>query len=250
MIRRRGSEPGRARGAVPRSLRRLRARRGEVSRGRERARDAVQEAFASRCASAARSGVRARSRPGSGGSCSTPRTDMRRASPGRLRRAGRSRTAGPKENAELRAALARLPERQRTSRLPRYYADLDYAAIGEALGIADGTVAATLNAAHTALAPAWRRYERDRSRPRQPRSRPSSRARSADWDDVLRRSGAPRAVVAAPASSRSSWRRSSSSEQRLRSAPCARSSSAPASTRRSRSCTTRARTAARTSSGS
>ena len=31
-------------------------------------------------------------------------------------------------------ALARLPERQRTPFL-RYYADLDYAAIGEALGI-------------------------------------------------------------------------------------------------------------------
>jgi len=30
-------------------------------------------------------------------------------------------------------------------------ADLDYAAIGQALGICPGTVAATLNAAHTAL---------------------------------------------------------------------------------------------------
>jgi RNA polymerase sigma-70 factor, ECF subfamily len=52
------------------------------------------------------------------------------------------------EDAELRAALALLPERQRLAVFLRYYADLDYAAIGEALGIRTGTVAATLNAAH------------------------------------------------------------------------------------------------------
>ena len=57
----------------------------------------------------------------------------------------------PEQDAELRAALARLPERQRTAVFLRYYADLDYAAIGEALGVSGGTVAATLNAAHTAL---------------------------------------------------------------------------------------------------
>jgi RNA polymerase sigma factor (sigma-70 family) len=55
------------------------------------------------------------------------------------------------EDAELRAALALLPERQRTAVFLRYYADLDYAAIAEALGITTGTVAATLNAAHAAL---------------------------------------------------------------------------------------------------
>ena len=57
----------------------------------------------------------------------------------------------PEQDAELRVALARLPERQRTAIFLRYYADLDYAAIGEALGIRAGTVAATLNAAHAAL---------------------------------------------------------------------------------------------------
>lgn len=57
----------------------------------------------------------------------------------------------PEQDAELRAALALLPERQRIAVFLRYYADLDYAAIGEALGIANGTVAATLNAAHAAL---------------------------------------------------------------------------------------------------
>ena len=57
----------------------------------------------------------------------------------------------PEEDAELRVALARLPERQRTAIFLRYYADLDYVAIAEALGISTGTVAATLNAAHAAL---------------------------------------------------------------------------------------------------
>jgi RNA polymerase sigma factor (sigma-70 family) len=57
----------------------------------------------------------------------------------------------PERDAELRVALARLPERQRTAVFLRYYADLDYAAIGDALGISTGTVASTLNAAHTAL---------------------------------------------------------------------------------------------------
>jgi RNA polymerase sigma-70 factor (ECF subfamily) len=57
----------------------------------------------------------------------------------------------PERDAELRVALARLPERQRTAVFLRYYADLDYAAIGEVLGIRTGTVAATLNAAHAAL---------------------------------------------------------------------------------------------------
>jgi RNA polymerase sigma factor (sigma-70 family) len=57
----------------------------------------------------------------------------------------------PERDAELRVALARLPERQRTAVFLRYYADLDYAEIGDALGISTGTVASTLNAAHTAL---------------------------------------------------------------------------------------------------
>jgi RNA polymerase sigma factor (sigma-70 family) len=57
----------------------------------------------------------------------------------------------PERDAELRVALACLPERQRTAVFLRYYADLDYVAIGEALGISTGTVSATLNAAHAAL---------------------------------------------------------------------------------------------------
>jgi RNA polymerase sigma factor (sigma-70 family) len=44
-----------------------------------------------------------------------------------------------------------LPERQRLVLFLRYYADLGYSAIAEALGISPGTVASTLNAAHESL---------------------------------------------------------------------------------------------------
>jgi RNA polymerase sigma-70 factor, ECF subfamily len=52
---------------------------------------------------------------------------------------------------ELRVAVAALPERQREVLFLRHYADLDYARIAEVLGIARGTVAATLTQAHAAL---------------------------------------------------------------------------------------------------
>jgi RNA polymerase sigma factor (sigma-70 family) len=51
----------------------------------------------------------------------------------------------------LRAAIAVLSERQRLVLFLHYYADLDYAAIAEALGIASGTVGATLHSARAAL---------------------------------------------------------------------------------------------------
>ncbi len=57
----------------------------------------------------------------------------------------------PEEWSELRAAVAALPDRQREVLFLRHYADLDYERIGEVLGIARGTVAATLNQAHAAL---------------------------------------------------------------------------------------------------
>jgi RNA polymerase sigma-70 factor (ECF subfamily) len=50
---------------------------------------------------------------------------------------------------EVRAAVAALPERQRTVLFLRHYADLDYAQIAHVLGIERGTVAATLHVAHT-----------------------------------------------------------------------------------------------------
>jgi RNA polymerase sigma-70 factor (ECF subfamily) len=53
--------------------------------------------------------------------------------------------------AHVEEAVALLPERQRLTLFLRYYADLDYRAIAAALGVAEGTVAATLSAAHAAL---------------------------------------------------------------------------------------------------
>jgi RNA polymerase sigma factor (sigma-70 family) len=52
---------------------------------------------------------------------------------------------------DLRAAVAALPDRQRLVLFLRYYADLDYRAIADALEIETGTVAATLSQAHAAL---------------------------------------------------------------------------------------------------
>ena len=51
----------------------------------------------------------------------------------------------------VRSLVAGLPERQRLALFLRYYADLDYESIAATLGIASGTVGATLNAAHAAL---------------------------------------------------------------------------------------------------
>jgi len=52
---------------------------------------------------------------------------------------------------EVRSAITSLPERQRTTVFLRHYADLDYDQIGAVLGIARGTVAATLHQAHERL---------------------------------------------------------------------------------------------------
>jgi RNA polymerase sigma-70 factor (ECF subfamily) len=52
---------------------------------------------------------------------------------------------------ELAAAVRRLPPQRRLAVFLRYFADLSYAEIGEVLGIAEGTVAATLSQAHQQL---------------------------------------------------------------------------------------------------
>jgi RNA polymerase sigma factor (sigma-70 family) len=52
---------------------------------------------------------------------------------------------------ELRAAVAALPERQRHALFLRHYADLSYQEIGDVLGMARGTVSATLHGAHESL---------------------------------------------------------------------------------------------------
>ena len=117
----------------------------------ERARDAVQEAFAT--------AVRKRSSFRGEGPLeawvwrivlNAARSDVRRGTAVEYEEPAFS-NGRPERDAELRVALARLPERQRTAVFLRYYADLDYATIGEALGIRTGTVAATINAAHAAL---------------------------------------------------------------------------------------------------
>jgi RNA polymerase sigma-70 factor (ECF subfamily) len=55
------------------------------------------------------------------------------------------------EDAAVRRHLAALPERQRLVLFLRYYADLSYAEIGDALDLRTGTVSATLAAAHRTL---------------------------------------------------------------------------------------------------
>lgn len=47
--------------------------------------------------------------------------------------------------------LEALPDRQRIALFLRYYADMDYQAIAETMGVKTGTVAATLHAGHEAL---------------------------------------------------------------------------------------------------
>ncbi len=64
------------------------------------------------------------------------------------------------ENADLRAVVALLPERQRAAVFLRYFADLEYVAIAEALDVRVGTVSATLSAAHTAMRRTLQEVER------------------------------------------------------------------------------------------
>jgi RNA polymerase sigma factor (sigma-70 family) len=59
---------------------------------------------------------------------------------------------GAGDSTRVRALIAALPERQRLTLFLRYYADLDYATIAQALDVKPGTVAATLNAARERLA--------------------------------------------------------------------------------------------------
>jgi RNA polymerase sigma factor (sigma-70 family) len=59
-------------------------------------------------------------------------------------------TAG-EERGALRAAIARLPERQRLAIFLRYFGDLDQRSIAKVLGVRPGTVAATLHTARESL---------------------------------------------------------------------------------------------------
>jgi RNA polymerase sigma factor (sigma-70 family) len=67
-------------------------------------------------------------------------------------KAGRNHTEDRRTGeGSFRALVARLPERQRTALFLRYYADLDYAAIAEALSISPGTVGKLLHDARATL---------------------------------------------------------------------------------------------------
>jgi RNA polymerase sigma-70 factor (ECF subfamily) len=57
----------------------------------------------------------------------------------------------PERDAEVRAWIASLPERQRLTVFLRYFADLDYRSIAGALDVEVGTISATLASAHHAL---------------------------------------------------------------------------------------------------
>jgi RNA polymerase sigma-70 factor (ECF subfamily) len=62
---------------------------------------------------------------------------------------------------EASPLVARLPERQRLVVFLRYYADLDYRAIAEALQVEVGTVSASLATAHASIRKAMREVEAD-----------------------------------------------------------------------------------------
>ena len=89
---------------------------------------------------------------------------------GRRRRVAQSETpeageaASPNghmaDEAGVRAWVAALPERQRLAIYLRYYADLDYRAIAQVLGVEVGTVSATLSSAHQALRRSLEEVER------------------------------------------------------------------------------------------
>lgn len=127
-----------------------------ITRDPEEARDAVQEGFSS--------ALRELSRYRAQGSfegwvwrcvMNAARMSQRRKSVRRgfiLRHepaAGSFEAAAP--DPKLLEQIAHLPERQRLVLFLRYFADLPYDGIAEALEIAPGTVAATLHAAHVAL---------------------------------------------------------------------------------------------------
>jgi RNA polymerase sigma factor (sigma-70 family) len=61
------------------------------------------------------------------------------------------RPSGRPLDAHVRALVAGLPERQRLVLFLRYYADLDYRSIAEALAIDPGTVGATLSQGHAEI---------------------------------------------------------------------------------------------------
>jgi RNA polymerase sigma-70 factor, ECF subfamily len=122
-----------------------------ITRDPEEARDAVQEGFSNALRELDRFAGRG-SFEGWVWRCVTNAARM-------SRRKSRIRSLAPLREAAARAEpvlplleeIGALPERQRLVLFLRYFADLPYDGIAEALEISPGTVAATLHAAHRAL---------------------------------------------------------------------------------------------------
>jgi RNA polymerase sigma-70 factor, ECF subfamily len=74
--------------------------------------------------------------------------------------AGIANANGQAGESAVRTWVAALPERQRLVVYLRYYADLDYRSIADALGVEVGTVSATLSSAHQALRRSLKEVER------------------------------------------------------------------------------------------
>jgi DNA-directed RNA polymerase specialized sigma24 family protein len=117
-----------------------------IAGDRELGSDAVQEAFAS--------AVRKRKSFRGSGTLEAWvwRIVVNAARDARRRRPALAEPLEPSSNGHATALpLELLTERQREIVFLHYYADLDYAAIAEALAISPGTVGATLNAARQTL---------------------------------------------------------------------------------------------------
>ena len=126
---------------------------GAIAGDAEAGHDAVQEAFASLLRS--RGGFR-REAPVEAWAWRAVINAARRTRSRRLHVAdapqeAESLNGDAAEDAVVRRWIAVLPERQRLAIFLRYFADLDYRSIAEALDVEVGTVSATLNSAHAAL---------------------------------------------------------------------------------------------------
>jgi RNA polymerase sigma factor (sigma-70 family) len=150
---RRGASPEEIRAVYERDFARFLAAATAIAGDRETGRDAVQDAFA-------RALDRAESFRGESALEAwlwrivvNSAREQRRSQPRESAAAARAdAVVSPNgyrggQDDEVRRAVSELPDRQRLAVFLRYYADLDYEAIASALGIAPGTVAATLNAA-------------------------------------------------------------------------------------------------------
>lgn len=126
-----------------------------ITRDPEEARDAVQEGFASALRGLGRYGARG-SFEGWVWRCvlnaarMSRRRSARRAPPP-IDDPPADRGDSAEWESRLLDRVGALPERQRLVLFLRYFADLSYDGIAEALGVAPGTVAAALHAAHREL---------------------------------------------------------------------------------------------------